>query len=338
MGENISEIINKYVLGESGKEELEQAISLLEDPYHNLKLRPTLYNIWKGDEVDSIESLGQDEFSQLLNQIHHKINIEEKSKKKSKVKSLIINVSKVAAVLLIGLLIGFFIHEIKKTEPVYYTSIAPNGSVSQMLLPDNTMVYLNSGSEIKYTVDGVKGNREVFLTGEAWFQVTKNKQKPFVVHTSYYNINVLGTEFNVKAYPDDNEVATTLEKGSVQITSSEKFRLQSHQVLKPGEQLVYNRNQNSIELKKVKTKLYTSWKDNKLIFINMSLGELIKLLERKYGVDIEVSDPSILEYHYDGTIKDETIIEVMEILKHTLPIEYEILEQHLQIIKTNQNK
>ncbi|MEN8122962.1 MAG: FecR domain-containing protein [Bacteroidota bacterium] len=332
-GKEIVDIATKYVLGTSNNEELGQAIVLFGDPYHNLKLRSVLYDVWNSDKLNNINSPGQEELSGLLNQIHHKINLEENVLKKPYVNSLIVKISKVAAVLVVGLLLGFFINTLKTSEPVYYTSIAPKGSISQMLLPDNTMVYLNSGSEIKYTIDGVEGKREVFLKGEAWFQVTKNKQRPFVVHTSYYNVQVLGTEFNVKAYPEDNEVATTLEKGSVQITSSKKIRLQKSQVLKSGEQLVYNKTQNSIELKKVKPKTYTSWKDNKLIFINLRLGELVTLMERKYGVDIEVADSSILDFHYDGTIKNETILEMMDILKQTLPIEYKIEGQKIQIIK-----
>lgn len=332
---DIKELIRKYSNGESNHQELDDAISILSEPYKNLKLRPTLFNQWINDEQDLGQELQKEELTTMLHQIHHRINIENKSIKKSGTKRLILTLSKIAAILAIGFMFGILLNKFLPTEPVYYTSIAPMGSVSQMILPDNTMVYLNSGSEIKYSIDGVDGNREVFLKGEAWFQVEKNKKKPFVVHTPYYNVNVLGTEFNVKAYPDDNEIATTLEKGSIQITSAENFQIQSNTVLNPGEQLIYNKTQNTIQLKTVKTKLYTSWKENKLIFINMSLKELIRLLERKYGVDIEVNDSSILEYHYDGTIKDETIIEVMEILKHSLPIKYQIDEQKLIIKKTN---
>jgi ferric-dicitrate binding protein FerR (iron transport regulator) len=331
MEKNISHIIQKYSQGTSQKEELEMAMSLLEDPYHNLELRPTLHSIWCDDKMGSIETSEAVDFSMMLHEIHHKINLEQKSQKISKAKRIFLNVSKLAAILLVGLICGILVQNYKKTAPVYYTSIAPKGSVSQMLLPDSTMVYLNSGSEIKYLANGEKGQREVFLNGEAWFQVTKNKQQPFIVHTPYYNVNVLGTEFNVKAYAEDNEVTTTLEKGSIQITSTENFKIRNNQVLKPGEQLIYNKERNSIELKNVTPKLYSSWKENKLIFINMELKSLVTLLERKYGVDIQVDDPALLELHYDGTLKNETIIEVMDILKQSLPVNYRIDEQKILI-------
>jgi transmembrane sensor len=83
----------------------------------------------------------------------------------------------------------------------------------------------------------------------------------------------------------------------------------------------------------VNPSIYTSWKDNKLIFLNMDLAELIVLLERKYGVDIQVDEPGILKYHYTGTIKNETILEILDIIKHTLPIEYKIEDQTVHIQK-----
>ncbi len=333
MKKNISNIVQKYVLGTSTREELDQAVSLLEDPYHNLVLRPTLYKLWSCDDLENVNVPIVDDFPELLNQIHHQIHLDRKSEKKTKVQKVLLNISKVAAVLVVGIILGVLAHTFTKTEPVYYTSIAPKGSISQMILPDSTMVYLNSGSELKYSIQENSKKREVFLKGEAWFNVCKNVEKKFVVHTSYYNVNVCGTKFNVKAYPGDNEITTTLEEGSVQISSTNNFRIQSKQILIPGEQLTYNISKNTIELKSVKTRFYTSWKENKLIFINMNLKELITLLERKYGVDIEVTDPTILKYHYDGTFKDETIIDVLEMLKQTLPITYIIDEQKVKIIK-----
>ena len=243
-------------------------------------------------------------------------------------------ISQLAAILIVGLFFGYYLNSVYKVSaPVYYTSLAPNGSVSEMYLPDGTHIFLNSGSEIKYTVDGANGMREIFLTGEAWFQVAKMKEKPFLVHTSFYDVQVTGTSFNVKAYPDDNEVATTLEEGSVHVKSSEKLKLAKESILKPGEQLVFNKDSKNVRIHEVNTKWFTSWKDNKIVFINMSLNDLKILLERKYGVEIEIVDQSILNYHYDGTIKDESIIEVLDILKHTLPIQYQIVDQKIVIRK-----
>lgn len=241
-----------------------------------------------------------------------------------------------AAILIVGLLLGYYFDAFKKeSSPIYYTSVTPKGSVSEMLLPDGTHIFLNSGSKIKYSVDGEANMREIFLAGEAWFQVAKMKEKPFLVHTSRYDVLVTGTTFNVKAYPNEKDVTTTLEEGHVSVKSSGNLKLREDIQLKPGEQLIYNAESKNMRVQEVNTKWYTSWKDNKLVFVNMSLKDLAVLLERKYGIEIEIGDQSILDYHYDGTIKDETILEVLEILKRTLPIQYRIVNQKIVIKKNN---
>ncbi len=240
-----------------------------------------------------------------------------------------------AALLTLGLFIGggVIYYSSSRLNPVFCTAIAPMGSVSKVILSDSTTIFLNAGSQIRYSVDPSAANREVFLDGEAWFKVTHNRKKPFVVHTHYYNVNVLGTEFNVKSYADDNMTTTTLEKGMIMITSGRDYRMDRNIVLNPGEQLVYDKNRKDLQIREVKTDIYTSWKDNKLQFVKMSLKELIVLLERKYGVVIEVDDPVILDYHYTGTIKNETILEILDMIEHTMPIHYEIEGQLVKIYK-----
>lgn len=245
----------------------------------------------------------------------------------------LIQVSKWVAILVLGLLLGFYFNPAKKSSPVYYTSNAPKGSNAEMLLPDGTHIFLNSGSQIKYSIDGTAGIREVFLNGEAWFEVAKMKEKPFVVHTTMYDVKVMGTSFDVKAYQEDNEIITTLEEGSVQILSAGKLKITNEAILKPGDQFTYNKELEQTQVSKVNPKLYSSWKENKLVFVNMELKNLRILLERKYGVDIKIDDEDILDYHYDGIFKGETILEVLEILRHTLPIEYKIVDQNIIIQK-----
>jgi len=240
---------------------------------------------------------------------------------------------KVAAALVFGLIIGSLVlNRPEKTEPVYYTAMAPKGSVSQMILPDSTFICLNSASTLKYTYNNKEQRREIYLEGEAWFQVHPSENKTFVVHTGYYDVKVTGTEFNVKAYPEDREVVTTLEKGKVEIISG-PIKLRESVSLKTSEQLTFNKESREITIHQVNTKWYTSWMDNKIIFVNMNLRELVVLLERKYGVDIRVDDPKILDYHYDGTLKNETILEVMDLLSETLPVRYTIKHQTIEIVR-----
>ena len=337
---NIRTTVKKYLSGESNREELEKAINLFSDPYHNLDLRPVLFRCWEKDEEteqNNLIHLKNPDF--LLDKIHHRINIEAGRKKEKTAKIFVANLLKIAAILVVGLFIGTLAQSLQKAEPVFYTAIAPKGSISQMILPDNTLVYLNAGSELKYTevnpkniFQGKRGSRKVFITGEAWFDVSRNEKKPFVVHTPFYNVEVLGTQFNIKAYPNDDEVVATVEGGRVKVVSSESFTIKEAQTLQPGEQLVYTKNKG-INISEVNTRRFTAWKDNKLIFINMNLKELFVLLERKYGVDIEVADNMVLNYHYDSTITTETILEVLDLIAETLPIKYKIEGQKVIIQK-----
>ncbi len=330
---NISEILKKYYRGECNISELNEAISILKDPSLNKEIEPEFLKIWNSDNGQLPGKVSQKELQEILDTIHHQVYLKKKAREISKTKRIFINISKIAAVLIIGALIGIFSTRLSKPDPVYYTSFSPNGSVSQMVLPDNTVVYLNSGSELKYQLNQ-KNKREVYLEGEAWFDVEKDKTKEFIVHTDYYDVIVMGTQFNVKAYAEDKLVTTTLEEGMVRITSSEKLKINNARILKPGEQLVYDKDTNGLELKKVDTRIFTSWRENKLIFIDMSLENLIVLLERKYGVKIHVDDSSLLDLHYDGTIRNETITEVMDIIQKTLPVKYKIENQEIHIIET----
>lgn len=256
----------------------------------------------------------------------------QKERQSSKIIRLRNIVYRVAAALVIGLFIGIYVsYEKTASEPVYYAAHSPKGSVAEMLLPDGSVIFLNADSRIKYSVDGKDGIREVFLEGEAWFDVAKNPEKPFIVQTPFYNVNVTGTQFNVKAYSQDQFVTATLEEGEIVISSSGNFKMQEEVVLKPGEQISFDKTLKTLTVKNVNTKWFTSWKDNRLILVNMDLGEFVVILERKYGVDIEVKSAEILDLHVDCTIKNESIIEILDILKKTLPISYEIVGQKIEI-------
>ncbi len=244
---------------------------------------------------------------------------------------------KIAAVLLIGLAIGAYVNSLRNTPiPVFYEAHSPKGSVADIIFPDGTVVFLNADSRIKYGFDEKNGLREITLDGEAWFNVGKDRTKPFIVHTSFYDVKVTGTVFNVKAYSSDAQLMTTLEEGEVRIASTDNFKLTHELIMKPGEQVVLNKETREMLVKTVNTKQYTAWKDNKLIFLNMNMDELIVTLQRKYGVEIVVENKKLLDLHFNGTIKNETIIEILEILKSTLPVDYKIEGQ--KVIITNKKK
>ena len=319
-----------YLDGELSQEELNELSDWISNSKENARYYSEIKDLWEASLSDASKIADtENEWKKFVSRV------KKTNSKIVKIRNIEwIYIARIAAVLIAGILIGsLLIPDFSKTKPVYCTAIAPEGSVSKLILPDSTYICLNAGSEIRYSVDPDAGQREVFLQGEAWFRVSHTKHRPFVVHTSFYDVNVLGTEFNVKAYRADSRVETTLEKGIVRVNSSEKFRLPEDIYLKPGEQLVYYKETKELQIKPVNTRLFTSWKDNKLEFIKMSLKELIALLERRYGVDIEVDNLEILKFHYSGTIKNESVLEIMEVIEHTLPIRYEIKGQTIKIYK-----
>lgn len=328
MEPSIRTIISEGKSDEATGRQRQKLLSLFHQPDIEFELKGILY-----EDLDRTEVFSEDK--QFYEEIFEKIW--EKRKKDLSVwksyRQLLYRVARVASILVIGLIAGYLLDSVKRwASPVYYTSVvAPKGSVSEMFMPDGTHVFMNSGSEIKYSIEGVHGMREIFLDGEAFFQVAKMNGKSFLVHTPFYDVRVTGTTFNVKAYSGDQEAATTLVEGSVLIIPSENLKLARDVEMKPGEQLIYNSRAKKISIREVNTDLFTAWKNNKMIFVNMSMKELKVLLERKFGVEIEISDPRILQYHFDGTFRSETIFEILDIIKRTLPIQYRVEGQKIII-------
>ena len=224
---NIQEIIKKYIDGEISKEDLQNAIPYFKNTGCKQPIKNLLKEYWIEDIYKVPPKYQKKNFSHILENIHQIIEPELKYISKKETRKLFINISRIAAALIIGIFIGILSNTLEEKKPVYYTSITPKGSISQMVLPDSTIVYLNSDTELKYTYNNSRKKREVFLNGEAWFQVNENKKKPFVVNTAFYKVIVTGTEFNIKAYEEENEIVTTLESGAIVIPSTGKFRMRN---------------------------------------------------------------------------------------------------------------
>jgi len=313
------------------EEEQKEFLELFHRPENEFELKRLLMEELENTKV---EETSPSFIKGLFNTLWAKIE-KGKHKPKSTIRTVKI-IGGIAAAVLIGLIFGIYVSSLKTFQkPIYYTSTSPKGSISEIILPDSSIITLNAGSEIKYSYNGEKGIREVFLNGEAWFDVYNNKKKPYIVHTPCYDIKVTGTKFNVKSYGTENKVTTTLEEGEVILTGTSRFKLAENIRLVPGEQATLDRDTKELVIKEVNTKLFTSWKDNKLIFVNTEMKDVMVLLERRYGFDIEVRNREILGLHYVGTFENKTIIEVLEIIKKQLPIEYKIIDQKIIITTTN---
>ena len=243
---------------------------------------------------------------------------------------------KYAAVFIFAFIMGslslHFFSKNQNTElsSLYNTIEVPNGERSQILLYDGTKVWLNSGTKFKYPVAFSRHTRDVFIEGEAFFDVAKDKEHPFIVNAGKLKVEVLGTRFNVCAYPEDGEFFTTLEEGSVNAVNTANGQ---QVVLKPGEQVILNCENNGLKYQKVNTDLYTSWKENLLRFDDAPFEEVIKKMERWYDIKITV-DPAIdTRERYTMTIKTESLREMLQLVSRTTKINYEIKENMVLIKK-----
>jgi ferric-dicitrate binding protein FerR (iron transport regulator) len=230
-----------------------------------------------------------------------------------------------------------------------------NGSRTHLTLPDGTLVWLNAGSRLSYGKNYNGTAREVSLTGEAFFDVARNSQKPFLIHTARIDIQVLGTSFNVKSYPTDRTTEATLIRGSIEV--SIKDRPSEKIILKPNEKLVVANDDSTLlrsspgrypasvrdeSLVSIRKPTYeqstgaiieTSWVDNKLSFKGETFGELALQMERWYGVTIRFSDPALEQLQFTGSFKEETIQQALEALKLTAMFTYTIEGSQIDVNK-----
>ncbi|NJO68595.1 MAG: FecR family protein [Bacteroidetes bacterium] len=263
----------------------------------------------------------------------------------------------IAAVLIVGMVTGILVYTLlintnNKNSDEICEMVTPLGAKSQILLPDGTMVWLNAGSKLSYKKSFNNKDRMVSLEGEAFFKVKSNKRKPFVVQTSRLNVKALGTTFNVKAYPEDKSVTAILIEGVIQVNGSTASSRSFNFTLKPSQSITVDENHVCSAGTKIEepkrskgepvpaikalasegvlinsipnTEKYTSWKDSHWIIEAENLENLAVLFGRKYNVDIHIKSENLKQYRFTGTIRNETLEQVLEILKLTTPLKYKV--------------
>lgn len=227
--------------------------------------------------------------------------------------------------------------------------VIPKGSKGEVILPDGTKVWLNANSQLKYDGDyGIK-NRNISLRGEGYFQVKKNPKLAFVVLASGMKVKALGTTFNVKSYPDEKDFSTTLVEGSVKIEGLHMdFKLKPKQLFTCNKTVVEQTNDSGLDVNQeneiqtdklsnskieisnvnivsdVNVDVYTSWKDDRWIIDSDNLSSIGVLLERKFNVGVVIKSKELLNYKFRGTFKKETLEQILDVIKLTAPMKYEI--------------
>ena len=198
-------------------------------------------------------------------------------------------------------------------SPIFNTLQIPRGGEYFLTLADGTEVWLNAETEIRYPVQFTGNKRVVYLDGEAYFTVAPDKKKPFTVVSTHASVSVLGTQFNFRAYPDEQDVQTTLVSGSV-IMQSEKYKQQVKLV--PGEQGVLEKRSANLTKLEVNTYLYTAWKDGRFAFRDARLEDLFNILARWYDLSVFYQSPEAKDIRFTGDLnKTDDFKSILKIIE-----------------------
>ena len=234
-------------------------------------------------------------------------------------------------ILVSGILYVSGIFEQKTGSIVWNEKVTLSGEKSIITLPDGSIVTLNADSKLKYQDKFNNTSREVYLEGEAYFEVHHNITQPFVVHSENISTTVLGTKFDVSAYPEKKNISVSLLEGKVKVSREEKGKDNEIVVLKPKEQLLYDKENNVSSFEQFDSLEAVGWKDNIYKFQNEPLGEVLSQLERAFGVKFKLDDQSVLLQKITIKFEKKSLQTVVDVIKSLTGLDYKILKENNNI-------
>lgn len=321
----LRELLHKYFHGKLTKKELTDFRSVVNEMSDEM-FKKELDFIWNNEnDVIPMDTLTK---NNILQSVHNIID------HKAIVVKRVFNWWKIAAIimmpiLLINISLLFMDNKEEYVANVQeYTVLSGKGQKNQILLPDGTHIWLNSESEISYTSNFNQSNRSIKLKGEAFFDVKKNEYLPFNVEVDSINIQVLGTAFNVSAYADDPNIKVSLERGKVEVRMHDDNSFLA--TLNPNEQATIDKKSIVTTITDCEAYTESIWRQNVLKINNIYAGEMIKKLERWYGVHINVQNMPVSK-RYGLTIKEESLREMLELINSITPIIYRIEGEEVTI-------
>ncbi len=302
----------EYIKGDLvDEQEIKSVLNWIEASEGNQKRYTTLKNLWVLSGLNHIYTLRQNQPS---------------FRKQSFLHPQLAKWSKYAAVFLLMLSTGYFVWKYDSTKPqqpfatCYNEIYIPKGEKRQITLPDETKVWLNSGTKLRYPTVFNDFQRKIFLEGEGYFEVESSEKRPFIVKTQNFEVVVTGTKFNVSSYADEKQISTTLYEGSVMLSTSHKQIIQ----LALGDKISFDPQTMKPSLKKVEIETEPGWIHDELIFDETPFPDLIKRLERQYDITLSYQCTELDSIKYSGSFKNqETIWQALNALKITTPVDYE---------------
>jgi len=325
---DIDQLITNRLLGTISEEEGLFLDDWIEQSIENRRLYSEQKRLWNLFEIhQKVQKIDERRaYQKISNQLFSKKRI-----------NLLGWIQRVAAILLLPVIaMSAFYFYFERTNhnqftTVYNTVETPLGMRSSLTLPDGTKVWLNAGSSISYPVLFASDSRTISLTGEAYFEVKKDKNWPFVVSTKKMNVFVTGTIFNCNAYPENDQIQTVLVEGEVTLINQSTTEIAT---MNPGELATFNISSQQITKTKTDLQKYIAWKSGKLMFRDDKMNKVVEKLERWYNVEFEIEDPEIANYVYTATFINESLDQVLKMLTLSAPIRYTISERNKQADQT----
>jgi ferric-dicitrate binding protein FerR (iron transport regulator) len=229
---------------------------------------------------------------------------------------------------------AFFVTNILKQKSV---SIAWNekrtvmGEKIIVTMIDGTKITLNADSKLKYPVHFGEESREVYLEGEAYFEVTHDANKPFIVHTGDVSTTDLGTKFNVCAFPNEESIIVSLEEGKVEVSKNESGAKNGNLILAPTQQWIYNKEEETNKIEQFDFQKAIGWKDNILVFDNEPLSNVLMPLERYFGVKFEIADQSLANRTIKANFRNESFWTVVKVLEKATGLTYKTMKENNEL-------
>lgn len=260
-------------------------------------------------------------------------SIEKKTISKMKIRRLFLQYMKYAAAVVLGIGVSLSTLYLTNQENLStvgnYKLVTSKGEKSYLQLPDGTRVWLNSCTTLEYAENYGHSNRSIYLDGEAYFEVAKNKDLPFVVKANGIDVKAIGTAFNVSAYMEDSQLTTTLFNGKVAVQPT---LTKQEVLLEPNQVAVYDKSRNKIEVVPYDKKLFAQWRRGFLSFKMMYLQDITKLLERNYNVVFRYENQGIKKLRFSGSFRNnEDLSEILNVIKTNTGIRYQILKDTIVI-------
>lgn len=322
--DTIKEKIARFISGKFSFSDYLSVTSFFRKEEFNEGLKDIMEDDWS--ETDGSVN-DPERLNLLLNRLHQRIGLNNLANE-NPVRNLYRLFSKIAAVLLLPALITIVVLTYVTMRPSGQSEswaeiYSPVGSRTKFQLPDGSQGWLNGGSTIKYPVNFSK-LRTVEISGEAWFDVVHLEGEPFRVITPSFDVKVMGTQFDVMAYANENTAEVILERGRVLVLGKDQTVKGE---LLPDQQLIFNKATKIVTKTAIDSKSYTSWKDGLQVFKNVTMSEMARRLERKYNTEILLHGDSLKSSIFRATFQDENLDEICKMLATVAPIRYKIYKR-----------